>query len=354
MGPRFVLKGFEPAEVKAAPNAQRRAYWEAVSAFVAEAKEAELKAGLDRKGDDMVAIAASTRKNRHSEMGPADPFAPPLQPAHGLSRTRALFVAQPTRLADGVTCFWSYDAHTGASWGEILRHHRKGGKHLPVRDVIGLSPVSLETVRTRALHWWRSYIHGVSEIPTPTRELMPTPAPEFMVRTIPKYKPGEPADAVPKSRRRVSQIEINGHVVTLQSGSAAQERRMIANRTHTGFRKVIRQPDGTFKAYGIDELTTPMRGKFTQPPRFGPKPPPAPPKPIPPRPTPLPHATKIGLVAKPRPAPAPPPKPAVPKPAAAKGRIAKLMDVGVRVLPASVKKSAAWLIRKLYGAKLDE
>jgi hypothetical protein len=101
-----------------------------------------------------------------------------------------------------------------------------------------------------------------------------------MVETQKAYKPKVKERAVPKQNRRISQIKINDHVFTLQTGSAAQERRMIANRTHSGWRKVYRQPDGTFKAYGIEELTTPVRGKFIQPepPRWNPSGgPPAPP-----------------------------------------------------------------------------
>jgi hypothetical protein len=77
-----------------------------------------------------------------------------LQPAHGLSRTRSLFTAQPTTAADGVTCWWMYDDLTGASWGEILRCHRDGGPKLPKRDVIGLSLASLQTVKNKAADWW--------------------------------------------------------------------------------------------------------------------------------------------------------------------------------------------------------
>lgn len=99
IGPRFTLKGFEPDSVRAAPTPQRRAFWQAASAFVAEAKEKELLLGLDRFGNPMAALSQYTIEHRHSAMGPADPFGAPLQPAHGLSRTRSLFVAQPTAAA---------------------------------------------------------------------------------------------------------------------------------------------------------------------------------------------------------------------------------------------------------------
>ena len=328
IGPRFILKGFEPPDVKAAPNAQRRAYWEAVSAFVAEAKESELKARLDRYGNPMAPLAESTIRNRHSEMGPADPHGPQLQPAHGLSRTRALFVAQPTRLLDGVTCFWSYDEHTGESWGEILRKHRRGGGNLPVRDVIGLSPVSLETVRTRALHWWRSYIQGASEIPKPTKELMPTPAPKFLVQR-------EPANAPPFAAKRVSQIRINEKTYTFQSASAAKVRDAIGMGKFSGFHSAA---EVKAEAARLGTTRDPITGRpiFS----FGPKlrPPPAP---IPPRPP----APPLPPTPKPKP-PAAPRVESRPAPVARKG-------MGARMIPVSLRAAAAWLKRKLFGARSD-
>ena len=122
--------------MRKAPTPQRRAFWQAASQLVIEAKDLELRQGLDRWGDPLAALSQYTIEHRHSDMGPADPHAPPLQPAHGLSRTRSLFTAKPTSALDGVTCWWQYDEHTGASWGEILRIHRDGGPKLPKRDVI--------------------------------------------------------------------------------------------------------------------------------------------------------------------------------------------------------------------------
>lgn len=160
VGPSFKVSGWTPPGWLTATPAQRLAFWEAVRPMVLKAKDAELKAGLDRYGKAMAPLAASTVKHRKSAMGPADPGAPPLQPAHGLSRTRSLLVAKAT--LSGVVCWWIVDKHTGASWGEILKHHRAGStkKHLPKRDVIGLSPASREKVRIRAFEWWSDYLAG--------------------------------------------------------------------------------------------------------------------------------------------------------------------------------------------------
>jgi hypothetical protein len=270
IGPRFTIKNIEPAAVRSAPTTQRKAFWNAASAFVAMAKEIELRNGLDRHGDPLAAIAKYTREHRHSEMGAADPFAPPLQPAHGLSRTRSLFRAQPTARLDGVTCFWGYDAVTAESWGKMLAIHRTGGPRLPPRDVIGLSKASVAEVKKRAAAWWKDYVKSEGAVPVPAfaPELEPTPAPKFKVERVPKYKPQSrragtekaPGAPGPKEPHRISQIKINGRVYTMGSGTAADVRRGIANKTFSGFGQVVRMPDGTLVRVTSEELQGKSRG----------------------------------------------------------------------------------------------
>lgn len=272
IGPRFHVKVPIPLGYGAAAKAQQRAFWSAVSQYVAEAKEGELKRRLDKDGVPMVALAKSTIKDRHSAMGPADPHGPQLQPAHGLSRTRALFVAQPTARLDGVTCFWAMDSHTGDSWGEILRYHKKGNRNLPVRDVIGLSPGSLETVKKRAAAWWAVY-NDLTASPLVARPPEPEPTPKFMVRRI-------PANYEPKAAKRVSQLEVNGKSYTFQSGSAAKVRDAIGTGKFTGFRTreqleaamaksgTTRTAEGRFKfSFGSIEGPLPMYAREPRPKR---------------------------------------------------------------------------------------
>jgi GNAT superfamily N-acetyltransferase len=276
IGPRFVIRGIEPAEVRKAPAAERKAFWLAVSQYVAEAKEAELKAGLDKDGNPMAELAKYTVEHRHSDMGPADPFAPALQPAHGLSRTRSLFRAQPTTRNDGVMCWWGYDPVTGESWGKMLAIHRAGGKHLPPRDVIGLSKASLADVKRKAAKWWKDYRAGAAKaaIPTFVPEIQPTPPPKFTVERVPAYVPKSPEKAIPKAKTRVSQIKINDRIYTMQSGTAEQVRRGIANQTFSGFGRVTPLPKGGPEAFapastpGAEFLkrsatATPIRAKVT-------------------------------------------------------------------------------------------
>lgn len=175
IGPSFILKGFEPAGVRKASAQERRLFWQAVAAYVVELKAAELEAGLDRNGEELVALKPRTIKYRRSAMGPADPNAPPLQPAHGLSRTRSLFTVEVSPSANGLVCFWAFDSRTGASWGEILDHHRKGSGALPIRDVFGLSPQSMARLKQRASDWWRGYELGLGVNIQPTPIPMPSP-----------------------------------------------------------------------------------------------------------------------------------------------------------------------------------
>lgn len=229
---RFKIQGGAPASVRSAPPAERLAFWRAFVEFAKEAKARELARGLDKYGSPMAPLSQKTIANRRSAMGPADPGAPPLQPAHGLSRTRALFVGEAT--PDGALFGWSLDPTTGKPWGLILKIHRDGDG-VPVRDVIGLSPASIAEANRRAVKWWGEYLAGAAKPPTANTPTHPGGRPPFLTRPVPKYEPKDPSKAAPKRNSRVSQIEINGDVYTLGGGSAAQIRRDVADGKFSGF-----------------------------------------------------------------------------------------------------------------------
>ena len=224
IGPSFRVAGIEPPDVRKAAPAARLAFWTAVLAFVMEAKDKELAAGLDRYGKPMRALAVSTIKHRRSAMGPADPHAPPLQPAHGLSRTRALLTGRAT--PSGVACWWLYDSHTKGSWGLILAHHRAGSKRLPRRDVIGLSPASKAEVAVRAREWWIRYKAGKAAPPVAAKEVYPGGKPEVLFGPAPKPKP--PAG--------VSELVVNAKHYTFQSGNASQVKDAASRGSFGGWR----------------------------------------------------------------------------------------------------------------------
>lgn len=170
----FDVRGIEPASDPAwflAGDSVRRDFWRAVVLFVKDVKDDELAAGLDRRGRPLLPIAESTRKNRVSAMGPADPSAPPLMPAYAVSRTRLWF--QGKAFADHATFGWRN------GWGRVLAYHRSGkgpkGRKRPKRDVIGLSDKSLAKVKRLATAWWKKETAGgVKAVRLP----QPLPAPQ--------------------------------------------------------------------------------------------------------------------------------------------------------------------------------
>jgi hypothetical protein len=168
---------------------------EVVKAVLAE-KDRDLAAGLDRRGRRMKRISEWTRLHRRSEMGKADPDAPPLTPAHGLSRTRAYLDGRA--LADEAEFFWR------GGWGRILHFHRIGAGRLPVRDVIGVSDMLLARVQNRMEAWWKAYRAGVVEQAERDAE-------RFRV-VVPSRAPArrEP----PRSRRKAVATPVTPKVIT--------------------------------------------------------------------------------------------------------------------------------------------
>lgn len=288
-GPRFRVAGIEPPEVRASDPAVRLKFWRAVLSFVLEAKDAELAAGLDRYGKPMAPLAPSTILNRRSAMGPADPNGPALQPAHGLSRTRALLTGAAT--SDGVVCWWLFDAHTRDTWGAILAIHRKGGKRLPRRDVIGLSPASKAKVKARAEAWWSAFkAEGAPAGPrTPAKAIYPHGKPDYLIGPAVKPKPAP----------GVSELVVNGKHYTFQSGTASQVKKAIAAGKFTGFRSAAEVEAAnakfTYKADGSVDWAAYYAAKA--------KPPVPPPVPAPPPP---PYRQPVVIHHRVRPTPAEP------------------------------------------------
>jgi hypothetical protein len=167
----FDVRGIEPKDVRftRAPREVHRAFWRYVTEVALEVKDRSLAAGLDKDGKPLHPIAASTRAkgfNRsYTRLG--DPDAPPLTPAYGLSRTRALLRGRA--YDDQAELYWAFDRFTRRPWGEILAYHRQGGpilRHgvivgtLPVRDVIGFSARDLAGIARRGQEWWHHFQTG--------------------------------------------------------------------------------------------------------------------------------------------------------------------------------------------------
>jgi hypothetical protein len=229
----FTISGLEPIHDPTwhvASQAQRAAYLRVCRVLVLTEWDKQTAAGLDKDGAPLRPIKASTRKHRRSAMGPADPNAPPLQPAHELSRTRSLVDAKPVGMT--IRVFWKFDPISGRRWGTILNYHRAGAGHLPVRDVFGLSVEARQRVVKAAYLWWRGYAAG-----KPT--LMPVrPRPGKLGREPmaiqPAYTPtGPTARRVPM---KTQELSVGPDIYTTTKGDA--EKLMGAAKTgrFTGFR----------------------------------------------------------------------------------------------------------------------
>lgn len=295
-------------------------FFKVVVALGLEVKDKELAAGLDAHGVPLHAISQYTREHRKSAMGPADPNAPPLTPAYGLSRTRSLLDGRAHVKEGYALFFWRKDAVTGKHWGQILGYHRAGKGKLPVRDVIGLSPAGKAEVAARARQWWETRVRHNVPVPTPAK--VPTPAGPVLIKHVPAHKPASPAAAVPKANKHVSLTQIGANVYTHHGGSTAQILKAVANPPTSGFSGFKKHaydaagnltPAGQkaklFGAGGYAKFVPPGQ----QPP---PTPPAAPPAPAPKGPKPKP-APKAKAVKPPAPTPAPTPAPAAAPPAPA-------------------------------------
>lgn len=234
-----------------------RLYWRYIVEQVLELKDASLAKGLDRFGQRMTGIAASTRARglARSYTGLGDPDAPPLTPAYGLSRTRALFRGRA--YADRAEFFWAYDEVSRQPWGRILGYHREGGPHFPVRDVIGLAPADLAEAERRGMAWWYHYQEGARlaegtarlGLPQPLTERIPPP--KFVVE---------------------GDVDIDQYTFGI-GADEERTRRAIAEGYHSGFKRRIG---------GMPTITKLKGGSKPTPPATPvPAPPPTPPQPFP-------------------------------------------------------------------------
>src|SRR6185312_16069794 len=149
----FTVDGLEPADDPHwihATKAQKAAFLRVCRVLVLTEWDRQTAAGLGANGRKLAPL-----ERRRSAMGPADPYAPPLQPAHELSRTRSLVDAKVIGLT--IRVFWRFDPISGKRWGTILGYHRDGRGHLPRRNVFGLSAPRRRAVIKQAHLWWEGY-----------------------------------------------------------------------------------------------------------------------------------------------------------------------------------------------------
>jgi hypothetical protein len=100
------------------------AYMKELASQADRQKKLEILKGIGADGKRLTRLSKRTIENRRSVAGYADPYAPPLIPAHENSRTYS-FLRYEIR-GQSVWFFWKHDPHTGRSWGDILRYHADG------------------------------------------------------------------------------------------------------------------------------------------------------------------------------------------------------------------------------------
>jgi hypothetical protein len=234
----FTISGLEPIHDPTwhvASQAQRAAYLRVCRVLVLTEWDKQTAAGLDKDGAMLRPIKASTRKHRRSAMGPADPNAPPLQPAHELSRTRSLVDAKPVGMT--IRVFWKFDPISGRRWSTILNYHRVGAGHLPVRDVFGLSQEARHRVLQAAYLWWAGYSRGLPVVfpvrPRPGRAARPPAAEQQQYRRREEWP--HTATTAPNASRAAN-ISIGGDIYTLSRSSAKELLGAIKGGQFTGFR----------------------------------------------------------------------------------------------------------------------
>lgn len=231
----FTVDGLAPLDPAwhAATVAQRAAYLRVCRVLVLNEWEAQTAAGIGANGKTLAPLKMATRLNRHSEMGPADPNAPPLIPAHRLSRTISLVDAKIT--GGVIRVFWKFDAISGMRWGTILNYHREGKGNLPKRDVFGLAPAAFERVKKQAHRWWSSYVRGLPVV-MPTRRRGGKAA-RAAAAVLPAYEPKTPdATGRPRVEPTTADVALGSDIYTMSKSAAAELLGAVRGGRFNGFR----------------------------------------------------------------------------------------------------------------------
>lgn len=250
----FRISGVEPrdAEWRKAGPELRREFWRAVVAIGLVVKDEELARGLDRHGVPMVPIAPYTRMHRKSAMGYADPNAPPLTPAYGPSRTRSLLAGRAGK--NYAEFYWRFDAVMGKHWGRVLGYHRAGAGRLPKRDVIGLSPASLTTVRHKAQVWWDYRKRGI-----------------VLEQAVRDFKLPATTPTMPAKIPIVGRTDFENFTFGI-GGDLSLAERATAAGTFTGFRQFHPPADGAAVAKGKPKAPAAAAAKAHRAHSFPPRP----------------------------------------------------------------------------------
>lgn len=231
----FTLAGIEPKDraFRAAGDEVRRAFWRYIKdeGIAVYCRSREL--GLDRHGEPLHRLAASTIANRHSDAAPeeTDPYAPALIPAHGKSRTEALLKGRG--FADHAEWHWTIDPITGLHWGQVLHWHRIGARNLPVRDVIGFSVTEKLELAQKGAAWWSAFRNGQAVAEQAQKMELP-------IERIKALAGKEPSKFKPTGRTNLNDITFG------IGGTREEVQRAIDEGYSTGFSELPRwKPPGS-------------------------------------------------------------------------------------------------------------
>jgi hypothetical protein len=174
LSPRFTLIGVDTRpdglDWADATDAERRRYYRILAKHVRQEMDAQLAAGLDWQGADLVPIRLRTWQERMRKYTVWT--GPPLTPQYEGSRTRKLFQVAATK--DRVVGYWS------RRWGKAIKGHCLGARNLPKRDVCGLTDQGLAGCYRKAVAEWRRArapgpFRRIGDLPVVRRKDRPEP-----------------------------------------------------------------------------------------------------------------------------------------------------------------------------------
>lgn len=181
LSPRYTIVGVDSRpnsrEWDTATDAEKRRYYRVLAKKLAQAKDAELAAGLDWRGSPLKPIRPATWEERRRKY--AVWTGPPLTPQYEGSRTRRLHQVAATK--DRVIGYWS------RRWGKAVRGHCLGSRGLPVRDVCGTTDRAWkDAVVAATAEWLRTA--RVYPIPHKPVVLIPGANPKLPERLLADYR----------------------------------------------------------------------------------------------------------------------------------------------------------------------
>jgi hypothetical protein len=231
---------FDPAWTWATDTMRRR-FWAECARLALREYAISREAGIDRHGMPLIPIAEYTREHRESAMGTADPDAPPLVPAHGLSRTTS-FLRSRYVPGKGLWFWWIYDPRVRSTWGKILHYHATGravrGKP---RDVMDLDDAGRQRVREGLARWWmlrRRYSANLRIEEFPDAGLsVPIPARARVVAPSRRQYPRQPLPAFEIRTAKASFVSSGGQ--ELGAGTKYVEMK-IGRQRPSWLRKAVR------------------------------------------------------------------------------------------------------------------